>query len=127
MQCRKGKDLYLWMSKCPNGPSVKFLVNAGIMSDYMFCDFYIFESCQAPMNIIPFAFGCVIILFIVYLVHTMEELKLTGNHLKGSRPLLTFSSNFDKSPHWQLLKEMITQVLHLTAVFIYLFSFCVCG
>lgn len=29
LQCRKGKDLYLWMSKCPNGPSVKFLVNAG--------------------------------------------------------------------------------------------------
>lgn len=28
-QCRKGKDLYLWMAKCPNGPSVKFLVNAG--------------------------------------------------------------------------------------------------
>ncbi|KAL7143309.1 hypothetical protein ABFS83_08G183100 [Erythranthe nasuta] len=70
-ECRKGKDLYMWMSKCPNGPSVKFLVNA---------------------------------------VHTMEELKLTGNHLKGSRPILTFSSDFDKSPHWQLLKEMITQI-----------------
>ncbi|MED6109505.1 Ribosome biogenesis protein BRX1 1 [Stylosanthes scabra] len=42
-ECRKGKDLYLWMGKCPNGPSVKFLVSA---------------------------------------VHTMEELKLTGNHLK---------------------------------------------
>ncbi|XP_057809861.1 ribosome biogenesis protein BRX1 homolog 2-like [Salvia miltiorrhiza] len=70
-ECRKGKDLYLWMSKCPNGPSVKFLVNA---------------------------------------VHTMEELKLTGNHLKGSRPILTFSSNFDKKPHFQLLKEMITQI-----------------
>ncbi|KAK9085188.1 hypothetical protein Sjap_025599 [Stephania japonica] len=69
-ECRKQKDLYLWMSKCPNGPSVKFLVNA---------------------------------------VHTMEELKLTGNHLKGSRPILTFSSNFDKDPHWKLLKEMITQ------------------
>jgi hypothetical protein len=40
----------------------------------------------------------------------MEELKLTGNHLKGSRPLLTFSSNFDQQPHWKLLKEMITQV-----------------
>ncbi|XP_051123654.1 ribosome biogenesis protein BRX1 homolog 1-like [Andrographis paniculata] len=70
-ECRKGKDLYLWMAKCPNGPSVKFLVNA---------------------------------------VHTMEELKLTGNHLKGSRPILTFSSNFDKNPHWQLLKEMISQI-----------------
>ncbi|KAJ8565092.1 hypothetical protein K7X08_001552 [Anisodus acutangulus] len=70
-ECRKGKDLYLWMSKCPNGPSVKFLVNA---------------------------------------VHTMEELKLTGNHLKGSRPILTFSSNFDKQPHWKLLKEMFMQI-----------------
>lgn len=70
-ECRKAKDLYLWMSKYPDGPSVKFLVNA---------------------------------------VHTMEELKLTGNHLKGSRPMLTFSSNFDEHPHWKLLKEMIMQI-----------------
>uniref|UniRef100_A0A1J3D5L2 Ribosome biogenesis protein BRX1-like protein n=1 Tax=Noccaea caerulescens TaxID=107243 RepID=A0A1J3D5L2_NOCCA len=70
-ECRKHKDLYLWMVKSPGGPSVKFLVNA---------------------------------------VHTMEELKLTGNHLKGSRPLLTFSSNFDKDVHWKLLKEMLTQI-----------------
>ncbi|KAE9458127.1 hypothetical protein C3L33_09965, partial [Rhododendron williamsianum] len=69
-KCRKQKDLYLWMAKCPNGPSVKFLVNA---------------------------------------VHTMEELKLTGNHLKGSRPILTFSNNFEK-PHWKLLKEIIMQI-----------------
>ncbi|KAJ4958849.1 hypothetical protein NE237_025960 [Protea cynaroides] len=70
-ECRKQKDLYLWMAKCPNGPSVKFLVNA---------------------------------------VHTMEELKLTGNQLKGSRPILTFSSNFDKNPYWKLLKEIILQI-----------------
>ncbi|KAM1655384.1 hypothetical protein ACFX1Q_008272 [Malus domestica] len=82
-ECRKGKDLYLWMSKCPNGPSVKFLVNA---------------------------------------VHTMEELKLTGNHLKGSRPILTFSSNFDKDAHWKLLKEMITQASYLILFLIELSS-----
>ncbi|XP_073297170.1 ribosome biogenesis protein BRX1 homolog 2-like [Primulina huaijiensis] len=70
-ECRKGRDLYLWMAKCPNGPSVKFLVNA---------------------------------------VHTKEELKLTGNHLKGSRPILTLSSNFDQKPHWKLLKELIMQI-----------------
>ncbi|KDO74124.1 hypothetical protein CISIN_1g020495mg [Citrus sinensis] len=70
-ECRKHKDLYLWMAKSPNGPSVKFLVNA---------------------------------------VHTMEELKLTGNHLKASRPLLTFSSNFGKDAHWKLIKEMIIQI-----------------
>ena len=44
-------------------------------------------------------------------VHTMEELKLTGNHLRGSRPLLSFSSNFDNDAHWKLVKEMITQVI----------------
>ncbi|XP_050208137.1 ribosome biogenesis protein BRX1 homolog 2-like [Mercurialis annua] len=70
-ECRKHKDLYLWMAKCPSGPSVKFMVNA---------------------------------------VHTMEELKLTGNHLKASRPLLTFSANFDKDAHWKLLKEMLLQI-----------------
>ncbi|MBA0776848.1 hypothetical protein Gotri_011790 [Gossypium trilobum] len=43
-------------------------------------------------------------------LRTMEELKLTGNHLKGSRPLLTFSSNFEKDAHWKLLKEMIIQI-----------------
>lgn len=48
-------------------------------------------------------------------VHTMEELKLTGNHLKGSRPILSFSSNFDKKAHWKLLKEMIIQVCVLSA------------
>ncbi|KAH1261127.1 Ribosome biogenesis protein BRX1 1 [Glycine max] len=68
---RKQKDLYLWIAKCPNGPSVKFLVSA---------------------------------------VHTMEELKLTGNQLKGSRPILTFSANFEKDAHWKLLKEMLLQI-----------------
>ncbi|URD96851.1 ribosome biogenesis protein BRX1 [Musa troglodytarum] len=47
--------------------------------------------------------------FLVNAVHTMEELKLTGNHLKGSRPILIFSSNFDKEPRWKLIKEMIVQ------------------
>ncbi|KOM24972.1 hypothetical protein LR48_Vigan34s001100 [Vigna angularis] len=28
--CKKAKDLYLWMAKCPSGPFVKFLVSAGI-------------------------------------------------------------------------------------------------
>ncbi|KAJ8769695.1 hypothetical protein K2173_005298 [Erythroxylum novogranatense] len=60
-ECRKHKDPYLWMAKCPS-------------------------------------------------VHTMEELKLTGNHLQGSPPILTFSANFDKDAHGKLLKEMIMQI-----------------
>ena len=64
---RKRKDLYLWASATPFGPSVKFLVQN---------------------------------------VHTMEELRLTGNCLKGSRPILSFDAAFDKEPHLRVLKEL---------------------
>jgi ribosome biogenesis protein BRX1 len=40
---------------------------------------------------------------------TMAELKLTGNCLKGARPLLSFDQEFSKLPHLQLLREMLTQ------------------
>jgi len=43
-------------------------------------------------------------------VHTMGELKLTGNCLRGSRPLLSFDPSFEHEPHWQLLKELLTQI-----------------
>jgi hypothetical protein len=55
-ECRKRTDCYMWLAKCPEGPSVKFHVEN---------------------------------------VHTMAELKLTGNHLKFSRPALHFDASFD--------------------------------
>ncbi len=48
--------------------------------------------------------------FLVHNVHTMDELKLTGNCLMGSRPLLCFDGVFDQRPQLRLLKEMLTQV-----------------
>ena len=68
---RKRKDLYLWASATPFGPSVKFLVQN---------------------------------------VHTMEELRLTGNCLKGSRPILSFDAAFDKEPHLRVLKELFISI-----------------
>ncbi|XP_022317621.1 ribosome biogenesis protein BRX1 homolog [Crassostrea virginica] len=47
--------------------------------------------------------------FLVENLHTMSELKMTGNCLKGSRPLLSFDQEFDKEPHWSLLKELLIQ------------------
>jgi ribosome biogenesis protein BRX1 len=70
-EARKKKDLYMWVSRCPNGPSAKFLVQN---------------------------------------IHTMAEVKLTGNCLKGSRPLLIFDKNFDDKPHLSLLKQLFGQV-----------------
>lgn len=42
-------------------------------------------------------------------LHTLEELKLTGNSLRHSRPLLSFTSDFDQKPHLKLIKELLTQ------------------
>jgi hypothetical protein len=41
---------------------------------------------------------------------TMDELKMTGNCLKGSRGLVCFDGGWEKDEHWRLLKEMFTHV-----------------
>ncbi|KAJ1210436.1 hypothetical protein NDU88_005800 [Pleurodeles waltl] len=48
--------------------------------------------------------------FLVQNIHTLAELKMTGNCLKGSRPLLSFDPIFDKEPHYALLKELFVQI-----------------
>lgn len=40
----------------------------------------------------------------------MEELKFTGNCLKGSRALLSFDPTFETAPHYQMMKEMFMQI-----------------
>lgn len=40
----------------------------------------------------------------------MDELKFTGNCLKGSRPFLSFDAQFDSTPHHRLMKETLKQV-----------------
>lgn len=47
--------------------------------------------------------------FLVQNVHTMEELKFTGNCLRGSRPFLSFDTEFDEHPWSKLVKEVLSQ------------------
>jgi ribosome biogenesis protein BRX1 len=68
-EVRKHKDLFLWATRAPNGPSLKFLVTN---------------------------------------VHTMDELRLTGNCLHGSRPVLSFSPEFDSVAHLSLCREILS-------------------
>lgn len=70
-ETRKKKDLYVWMAKAPEGPTIKFLAQN---------------------------------------IHTMSELRLSGNHLKGSRPVLVFDKKFDEGAQWQVVKEVLKQV-----------------
>jgi ribosome biogenesis protein BRX1 len=46
--------------------------------------------------------------FQVVNIHTMDELKLTGNCMIGSRPLLNFDTGFERAPHLQLLKALLS-------------------
>ncbi|CAE6497665.1 unnamed protein product [Rhizoctonia solani] len=48
-------------------------------------------------------------------VHTMDELKMTGNCLKGSRGLLSFDPGFDEGEHWKLIKELFTHIFGVPA------------
>ncbi|OAV92944.1 hypothetical protein PTTG_02700 [Puccinia triticina 1-1 BBBD Race 1] len=70
-EARRHSDLYLWATRCPNGPSIRFHV----------------------VN-----------------VHTMDEMKMTGNCLKGSRPIVTFGKEFEDEAHWKVCKEVLTNV-----------------
>lgn len=49
--------------------------------------------------------------FLVQNVHTMAEVKMTGNCMKYSRPLLVFDAAFDSAPHLQLIKSLLHQCL----------------
>ncbi|BGO91938.1 hypothetical protein NBRC10512_001109 [Rhodotorula toruloides] len=48
--------------------------------------------------------------FHVLNLHTMDEMKMTGNCLKGSRPVVVFDKQFDEEPHWKLIKEVLTHI-----------------
>ena len=43
-------------------------------------------------------------------METLDELRLSGNCLLYSRPLLLFSADFEKNTHLRVLKELFTQV-----------------
>ncbi|KAH9930596.1 ribosome biogenesis protein BRX1 [Fomitopsis serialis] len=43
-------------------------------------------------------------------VHTMDELKMTGNCLKGSRGIVSFDKAFDESEWGRLTKEVFTHI-----------------
>mmetsp|Transcript_29257 Transcript_29257/g.62997 ORF Transcript_29257/g.62997 Transcript_29257/m.62997 type:complete len:383 (-) Transcript_29257:70-1218(-) len=43
-------------------------------------------------------------------IHTMDELKMTGNCMKGSRPVLSFDKAFDTVDHLKLVKHLFVDV-----------------
>lgn len=75
LESRNHNDLYLWLSKCPTGPSVRFEVQN---------------------------------------IHTLEELSMTGNCMKYTRPLLTwdpiFSNPSSSLEHLSILRDLLIKM-----------------
>lgn len=49
--------------------------------------------------------------FQVHNIHTTQEVRLAGNCLRGSRPILYFDENFSRFSFLKLIKEVITQTM----------------
>ncbi|RSH93365.1 Ribosome bioproteinsis protein brx1 [Saitozyma podzolica] len=71
LEARRHEDLYLWLSRSPNGPSAKCHVQN---------------------------------------LHTMDELKMTGNCLKGSRGICVFDGKWEEEEWGRLMKEMLGHI-----------------
>jgi ribosome biogenesis protein BRX1 len=50
--------------------------------------------------------------FAVTNIHALNEIKLMGNCIKYSRPLLSFDKSFDEQEHLKLIKEMFIQTFN---------------
>ena len=50
--------------------------------------------------------------FSVTNIHALNEIKLMGNCIKYSRPLLSFDKSFDEQEHLKLIKEMFIQTFN---------------
>lgn len=45
--------------------------------------------------------------FLIDSITTADELKMTGNCLKYSRPILSFDESFDQDPKWVIFKQLV--------------------
>nr|CAD2168146.1 unnamed protein product [Meloidogyne enterolobii] len=48
--------------------------------------------------------------FLVRNLHSMNELNMIGNCLKGSRPILSFDPKFDEKPHLNIIKNLLFNI-----------------
>jgi ribosome biogenesis protein BRX1 len=90
LECRKHTDCYLWISRTAAGGTTVTSTGADGVAR---------GGAMGPS-----------VRFLVTNIHTMDELRLTGNCLKGSRPVLSFDKSFTEIDHLKLIKELFIDV-----------------
>jgi len=51
--------------------------------------------------------------FLVENIHTLAELRFTGNCLAKSRPVLSFHADFDSKPEWKIVRSALEKVFNV--------------
>lgn len=78
------------------------------------CSTYLFLECrkrgQDAYLVAGYAPNGPSVRFLVNNIHTMDELRLTGNCMKGSRPILNFDESFGRLPQLRLIKTLFTDI-----------------
>ncbi|KAK1746521.1 ribosome biogenesis protein BRX1, partial [Skeletonema marinoi] len=94
LECRKkGQDGYLWLGRTSHANSAYKEDDSGNIS-------------KKQLMIA----GGPSVKFHITNIHTMDELKLTGNCMKGSRPVLSFDKAFDTLDHLKIVKHLMVDV-----------------
>lgn len=102
LECRKrGQDGYLWLGRTSHANSS--FVNNTTETDGG-------STATGGKNKHLMINGGPSIKFHITNIHTMDELKMTGNCMKGSRPVLSFDKAFDELEHLQLVKHLFVDV-----------------
>ncbi|EGG10187.1 uncharacterized protein MELLADRAFT_115595 [Melampsora larici-populina 98AG31] len=83
------------------------------LADLSSCNYALYFESRRRADLYLWASGCPngpSIRFHVVNSHTIDEMKMTGNCLKGSRPILQFGQEFDSEPSWRVCKEVLTNI-----------------
>lgn len=94
LECKKrGQDGYLWLGRTSHANSAYNEDESGNIS-------------KKQLMIT----GGPSVKFHITNIHTMDELKMTGNCMKGSRPILSFDKAFDTVDHLKIVKHVMVDV-----------------
>lgn len=99
LEMKKHRDLYMWLSRAGGGGVGG--VGGGADDE---------AAGSRSRRVTSSSVAGPSVKFLVSNVHTMDELRLTGNCMLGSRPLLSFDRAFDSAPHLQVIKALLVDV-----------------
>ena len=109
LECRKrGQDGYLWLGRTSHANAVDAVHADGTTTAAASSGGGTSTGGGGKQQLMMT--GGPSIKFHITNIHTMDELKLTGNCMKGSRPILSFDESFDTLDHLKLVKHLFVDV-----------------